>query len=111
VDALQVHTGRFFAPARRERHLAVVEALRPIAGRLGAKLAQLALAWVARHPGLSGVIVGSRSPDHVRENAMASRLRLDDDDLAEIEAAIMEGAPARRARDGDDVSSLRLSAV
>jgi methylglyoxal reductase len=74
-----------FAPPNRERHLSVVDALRPIAQRRGVTLPQLALAWVTAHGEVSGAIVGSRSPEHARENAAAGALRLSGDDLAEIE--------------------------
>jgi aryl-alcohol dehydrogenase-like predicted oxidoreductase len=80
-----------FAPGRFERSLAVVDELRPIAERLGVTLAQLALAWVVHQPGVTAAIAGSRNPDHVRQNAAAGDLELDDGTLAEIEAVLPLG--------------------
>jgi aryl-alcohol dehydrogenase-like predicted oxidoreductase len=80
-----------FAPGKFERSLAVVDALRPMADRLGITLAQLALAWVAHQPGVTAAIAGSRNPEHVRQNAEAGDVDLDQDTLEEIEAILPLG--------------------
>ena len=80
-----------FAPGKIERSLAVVDGLRPIAQRLGATVAQVALAWVWHQPGVTSAIAGSRNPKHVRDNAMAGDLELDAATLAEIEELIPLG--------------------
>jgi aryl-alcohol dehydrogenase-like predicted oxidoreductase len=69
-----------------EPALRVVEAMRPIAARAGATVAQLALAWNVRQPGVTSAIAGSRSADHTRDNAAAGDLQLDDATLAELDA-------------------------
>ncbi len=79
---------QLFAPKRFEANLDVVEALKPVAARLGTSLANLALAWVLHQDGLTGAIVGSRSPRHVVENTEAVGVELDPDDLEEIEAIL-----------------------
>jgi len=76
------------AAANLDRSLSVVESLRPTAQRLGCTIAQLALAWNWHQPGVTSAIAGSRNPDHVRENAAAGGLDLDDTALAEIERAL-----------------------
>ena len=68
--------------------LDTVERLRPIADRLGISLAQLALAWNVNQAGVSSAIAGSRNPDHVRTNAEAGDVKLDDTTLAEIGAVL-----------------------
>jgi aryl-alcohol dehydrogenase-like predicted oxidoreductase len=83
--------GKMFGPGRIERSLAVVDGLRPIAERLGITLAQLALAWTFHQPGVTAAIAGSRNPDHVRQNAGAGDVELDQDTLAEIEALLPLG--------------------
>jgi aryl-alcohol dehydrogenase-like predicted oxidoreductase len=80
-----------FAPGKLERSLAVVDALRPIADRLGITLAELALAWVAHQPGVTAAIAGSRNPNHVRQNAAAGDVILDTATLEEIEATLPLG--------------------
>ncbi|MDQ3985728.1 MAG: aldo/keto reductase [Actinomycetota bacterium] len=77
-----------FAPGRFERNLEVVDALRPIADRLGITLAQLALAWAFHQDGVTAAIAGSRSPDHVRENAAAGSMELSPKELDEIESIL-----------------------
>jgi aryl-alcohol dehydrogenase-like predicted oxidoreductase len=68
--------------------LARVQRLAPIAARLGISMAQLALAWVLRAPGVSSAIVGATRPEQVRDNAAASGLELDEATLAEIDQAL-----------------------
>lgn len=59
---------RFFAIQRR------VEVLRREAERRHGSPAAVAIAWVLSRPGISGVIVGARRPDQLRENLGALRL-------------------------------------
>ena len=80
-----------FAPGRIERSLAVVDRLQPIADRVGVTVAQLALAWTWHQPGVTSAIAGSRDPDHVRQNAAAADLELDDQTLQELEDALRLG--------------------
>jgi methylglyoxal reductase len=82
---------QMFAPGKLERSLAVVEGLRPIAERLGVTVAQLALAWTLHQEGVTSAIVGSRNPDHARQNAEAGDVELSPDDLDEIEALLPLG--------------------
>jgi aryl-alcohol dehydrogenase-like predicted oxidoreductase len=72
----------------------VVEALRPVAERLGIKLAQLALAWNVHQPGVTAAIAGSRNPDHVRSNAAAGDVELDDATLSELDEILSRVALA-----------------
>jgi aryl-alcohol dehydrogenase-like predicted oxidoreductase len=80
-----------FAPGKLERSLAVVEGLRPIAARLGITVGQLALAWTVHQPGVTAAIAGSRNPHHVRENAAAGDVGLDDTTLQELEEILQLG--------------------
>ena len=73
-----------FAPGKLEANLDKVDALRPVADRLGITLAQLALSWVCHQNGVTGAIAGSRSPEHVRENNAAGTVDLDDKTLEEL---------------------------
>jgi aryl-alcohol dehydrogenase-like predicted oxidoreductase len=65
-----------------------VQRLRPIAGRLGITMAQLALAWVLREPNVASAITGASRPEQVADNAAASGIELDPATLAEIEEAL-----------------------
>jgi aryl-alcohol dehydrogenase-like predicted oxidoreductase len=77
-----------FAPGVKEKHLDKVDALKKVAERIGITLAQLALAWVWHQDGVTGAIAGSRSPDHVAENAGAGDVSLSASDLEEIDAIV-----------------------
>ncbi len=77
-----------FTGENLERNIALAEALRPIAERHGTSVASIALAWALAWPGLTGTIVGARSPDQVDAWIGAATLTLEDRDLDEIAAAI-----------------------
>jgi diketogulonate reductase-like aldo/keto reductase len=68
-------------------------ALSTVAARHGVSEAQVALAWVLAQPGVIA-IPKAGSAAHVRENYAASRIRLSDLDLAELDRAFP--APRRR---------------
>ena len=67
-----------------DRVMEIVENLRPIAERLGATLAQLALAWTAKNPNVSTVITGASRASQVAENFKALSL------LSKLTPAVME---------------------
>ena len=71
-----------------ERNLALRDALKPIAAKHGASTAAVAVAWALAWPGVTGAIVGARSPEQVDGWLPAATLRLDAADLAAIAAAI-----------------------
>ncbi|MFI5006924.1 MAG: aldo/keto reductase [Solirubrobacterales bacterium] len=77
-----------YQPPRLARNLALRDALRPIAERHGATVAATAVAWTLAWPGVSGAIVGARSPQQVDGWVQAGGLRLDAADLDQIAAAI-----------------------
>lgn len=81
---------RVLGPGAGERSSAVVDGLRPIAEKLGATVAQVAIAWVLHQPGVTAAIVGSRDGGHMEENAAAALVDLSGV-LTEIEDLILLG--------------------
>lgn len=82
----------------RDDVLGVTQELNELAGQLGLKLSQLALAWVLRQPGVSSAIIGASRPGQVRENAEASGVTLSEETLAKIDELmqpVQDFAPAR----------------
>ena len=75
-----------FAPGVLPGRLAAVEALAPIAERLGLSRAQLSLAWAVEQQGVTGVICGTTSSARARENAASGSRELSLEDLADIDA-------------------------
>jgi len=69
-------------------NLALAEALRPVAERHGVTPAAVAVAWTLAFPGVTGAIVGARTPGQVDGWLPAATLELKDDDLSGIAAAI-----------------------
>lgn len=62
-----------------------------IAGRAGCSMAQLALAWLLHQQDGSMIpIPGTRSVDHMLENAAAASVQLDDKTIAELDDLINE---------------------
>src|SRR5580693_3441301 len=84
----------FHEPAL-SRNLALRDALRPIAARHGASVSSIAVAWTLTWPGLSGAIVGARTPAQVDGWIQAATLQLTQEDLAEIAAAIAKTQAGR----------------
>jgi aryl-alcohol dehydrogenase-like predicted oxidoreductase len=80
--------GGEFQEPKLSRNLALRDALRPIAARHGASVSTLAVAWTLAWPGLTGAIVGARTPAQVDGWIQAATLQLTKEDLAEIAAAI-----------------------
>jgi len=71
-------------------NLALVEKLRPIAERNGRTVAQLAVAWVLRRSEVTAAIVGARRPSQIEETAPAGDWVLSEEDVAEIDALLVE---------------------
>jgi voltage-dependent potassium channel beta subunit len=83
---------RFMEAFLVDEVLARVERLRPLAAELGLTLAQLALAWCLRQPGVASVIIGATRPAQVQENEKAAGVALP----PEVVKAIDELFPPKR---------------
>ena len=80
--------GPHFQEPNLGRNLALRDALRPVAAKHGVSVAAVAVAWTLAWSGVTGAIVGARSPQQVDGWIAAAGLRLDAADLAAIAAAI-----------------------
>lgn len=88
-QTLPAHDGRrsgALFQARNLRHInrALEEVLDPIARRLGAGLAEVALAWVIARPGVTAAIVGAQNEEQVRSAIIATKLELTEAELATL---------------------------
>jgi diketogulonate reductase-like aldo/keto reductase len=79
--------GAFLQAGARRR-----ESLERVAGKHGATVRQVALAFLSREPELFVIPKASRV-EHVEENAAAGELELDADDVAEIDQSFTRGEP------------------
>jgi methylglyoxal reductase len=76
-----------FSPDNRQHAADFAAALKPLADRHGASIAQLVIAWSLHQPGITFALCGARDPAQARDNAEAARLCLDAADLARVEVA------------------------
>nr|WP_314088982.1 aldo/keto reductase [uncultured Shinella sp.] len=77
-----------FSVANRQKAKDFSYAIRSVAERHGASIAQVVIAWTLAQPGVTFALCGARNPAQALDNARAGTLRLDTDDLAAIDAAI-----------------------
>lgn len=82
-----------FSPESLERAGSLFATLREVAGNQRATPAQVALAWVIRHPNVVA-IVGASSADQVRANAAAADLDLAADEITALTEAAEAFSPA-----------------
>jgi aryl-alcohol dehydrogenase-like predicted oxidoreductase len=92
VSSLAPDDWRRLAPEFRApqlgRNLALRDALRPIAKRHDTSVSSIAIAWTLAWPGVSGAIVGARTPKQVDGWIGAASVALAAQDLDEIATAI-----------------------
>jgi aryl-alcohol dehydrogenase-like predicted oxidoreductase len=88
-----------FQQPRLRRNLVLRDALRPIAEGHHVSVSAIAIAWVLAWPGVTGAIVGARSPKQVDGWIGAAAVTLTENDLEDIASAIRRtragGGPAR----------------
>jgi aryl-alcohol dehydrogenase-like predicted oxidoreductase len=72
----------------------VVNAVAELAGARGVTMAQVALAWVLRHPAVSTPIVGATKPHHLPEAVAALELKLTGDEAAALEKPYRNHGPS-----------------
>ena len=69
--------------------LAKIEKLNAIAQNRGQTLAQMALAWVYAHKGITSVLIGASKPQQIIENiAMLKNVKFEKDELAAIDEIV-----------------------
>ncbi len=72
----------------------VVQGIRRLnahAGERGQTMAQMALSWVLRHPGVTSALIGASRPEQIRDNVKAVKnTRFDADEIAKIDGILKE---------------------
>jgi len=85
---------KWFSTANRQRVLDALAKVQSIADGHGCTLAQLTIAWTVAQPGVTAAIVGARTPEQARENAVAGDIELTDQELQTIRTVFEElGGP------------------
>ena len=93
ANDFRAHSPRF-QRENLEMNLRLVDALTRVADRIGATTSQVAIAWVAAQGEDIVPLVGARRRDRLEESITAATITLDEETLAEIEAAVPSGAAA-----------------
>ncbi len=78
----------FFREPNLSRINHFLDSIKPIADKHGVTLAQLVLRWTVRQPAISCVLAGSRTPQQIRENAVALQFELTDKEIKTINSKL-----------------------
>jgi aryl-alcohol dehydrogenase-like predicted oxidoreductase len=76
-----------FQEPRLSKNIELVERLRKVGTRHGSSPGEVAIAWVLRHPAITGAIVGARNAKQAEGVMRAGELKLTTEEIAEIEGA------------------------
>ena len=64
---------------------AAIDGIRQVCAKIGHPMAEVALAWLIRQPGVAAVVAGARRPDQIAELVRAVEIQLSDETLAELD--------------------------
>jgi aryl-alcohol dehydrogenase (NADP+) len=81
----RAETDEFGKTLYHEDDRIIVERVAELAAKRGVPAAQIALAWVERHPAVTAPIVGVTKPEHLTDALAALDVTLDDDEAAYLE--------------------------
>ncbi len=87
-------TDEFGRTLYREEDQSIVEAVATVADERAIPMAQVALAWLLRQPGVDAPIVGATKVRHLDDAVAAVELTLSDDEAARLEAPYLPHAVA-----------------
>ena len=76
-----------FKEPRLSKNIELVERLRKVGARHGRSPGEIAIAWVQRHPAITGAIVGARNAKQAEGVMRAGELKLTTEEISEIEGA------------------------
>jgi aryl-alcohol dehydrogenase-like predicted oxidoreductase len=76
-----------FKEPRLPKNIELVERLRKVGARHGRGPGEVAIAWVLRHPTVTGAIVGARNAKQAEGVMRAGELKLSQEEITEIEGA------------------------
>jgi len=87
LEGIRLRDADYIGTRFRE-HLRLLDELRPIANRCGKSLAQLAVNWAIRQPGVTSALVGAKRSSQVVGNAGAAGWSPSPEDCASIDRLI-----------------------
>jgi aryl-alcohol dehydrogenase-like predicted oxidoreductase len=81
-------TDKEFKEPRLTRNLKLAAAVREVAEGRGRTVAEVAIAWVLRHPAVTAAIAGARRPQQVDGFLGAAEIELTESEIGRLEAAL-----------------------
>ncbi|MEU6700567.1 aldo/keto reductase [Pseudonocardia sp. NPDC046786] len=97
LPGARIATHRGKRLAKLDRHRDAVQAYEDLCDELGAKPADVAVAWLLARPGVSATIIGPRTVDQLVEATGALGVHLGEDVLARLDAIFPGPGPAPEA--------------
>ncbi len=94
----------------RDQGFALLDVMRDIAAAAECSMAQLAIAWLLRKPGVSSVLVGATKPEQLRDNLGTAQVSLSDDIVARLDAATAI-APLYPSSDWVEIDAITTAAL
>ena len=88
---------KYFTSDNRNRVLAALETVRPIANKHQASFAQLMINWTVHEPGITAALVGARNAEQAEHNAKALNFTLSPEERGQIRQAFDEPAKIMNA--------------
>jgi aryl-alcohol dehydrogenase-like predicted oxidoreductase len=64
----------------------IIDAVEHVADARGVPMAQVALAWVLKHPVVAAPVVGATKPHHLADAVAALDIQLTDDEISQLES-------------------------
>jgi aryl-alcohol dehydrogenase-like predicted oxidoreductase len=74
-----------FPPVNKDRAWACVAAMREVAAKHDASVAEVALAWILAKPFVTSIIIGAKRLEQLEQNLASVKLRLDAEDMAKLD--------------------------
>jgi aryl-alcohol dehydrogenase-like predicted oxidoreductase len=71
----------------------VIDAVQQVAEARGVSMAQVAIAWVLKHPVVAAPLVGATKPHHLADAVAALEIRLTDDEIEALESPYRPQTP------------------
>ncbi len=76
-----------FPPVNLEKAYVIIEVMQEVAKRRSATVAQVALGWLLHQPSVTSVIIGAKKLNQLKDNLGAVDLKLDTQDLKQLDEA------------------------
>jgi aryl-alcohol dehydrogenase-like predicted oxidoreductase len=74
-----------FPPIDKEKAYSIIDLMDEIAGQKNVSVAQVALAWMLRKPGITSIIIGAKRKDQLLDNIAATQLQLSEEAMIKLD--------------------------